>query len=64
MDRKEAVRFLRDRQGYSKRLSSKIVDLALLQKSKPDFAVLFEQALQKCEMKKKKKAKQKFIIKE
>ena len=61
MDKKEAIRYLRKNQGFSKRLSTKIVDIALLQKSKPAFGIAFEEALQKCD---KKKKKPKFIIKE
>ncbi len=61
MDKKEAIIYLRKSRGFSKRLSTKIVDLALLDKSKPVFAMAFEDALQKCA---KKKKKQKFVVKE
>ncbi len=63
MDKKEAVNYLRKNQGFSKRLSTKIVDIALLQKSKPTFGIAFEEALLKC-AKKKEKKKQKFVVKE
>lgn len=65
MDKKEAINYLRKNQGFSKRLSTKIVDIALLQKSyKPAFGIAFEEALLKCEKKKEKKTKKsKFVIK-
>ena len=64
MNRIEAIKFLRSK-GYSKRLSTKLTDIALLQKGyKPAFGIAFEEALQKCEKKKEKTKKPKFIIKE
>jgi hypothetical protein len=65
MDKIEAINYLRKNQGFSKRLSTKIVDIALLKKSKPTFGIAFEEALQKCAKKKEKKIKKpKFVIKE
>ena len=66
MDKIEAINYLRKNQGFSKRLSTRIVDIALLQKSyKPTFGIAFEEALKKCEKKKEKKTKRpKFVIKE
>ncbi len=65
MDKREAISYLRKNQGFSKRLSTKIVDIAFLQRSyKPAFGIAFEEALLKCEKKKEKKTKKpKFVIK-
>lgn len=64
MDRAGAIDFLKSR-GYSRRLSAKLVDIALLEKSDSVFQLALKQALEARKLNKacsKKKSKEKFVI--
>jgi hypothetical protein len=61
MNRREAVDYLHDDRGYSRRLSAKIVDLALSHNDGPMFAAL-RKSLEKSIDKGKKLVKIKYVI--
>ena len=60
MTRKEAVEFLHKSKGYSRRMSAKLVDIALLEKDNHVIADALHEAIQKA----KAKSEPKFIIRE
>jgi len=61
MNRREAIDYLHDDKGYSRRLSAKIVDLALSHNDGPMFEAL-RKSLEKSVAKGKKPVKMKFVV--
>lgn len=61
MDRAGAIDFLKGK-GYSRRLSAKLVDIAMLEKSDSVFQQALKQALEMRKACSKKKPKGKFVI--
>jgi hypothetical protein len=59
MDRKEATEFLHKSMGYSRRMSAKLVDIALLQKSNSVIAFALREAIEKARTKGAKDIKRK-----
>jgi hypothetical protein len=62
MDRREAIDFLH-KSGYSRRISAKLVDIAMMEKDKP-FIAAIKKAVEKNlnKSKKKKQEKIKYIV--
>jgi len=54
MTRKEAVDYLHKKSGYSRRISAKLADVALLSKSNRTFEVAIKEALERVTRRKKK----------
>ncbi len=54
MDKKEAIEYLHESKGYSRRMSAKLVDLAFLEKSNSVIAFALREAIEKGKKKEEK----------